>query len=505
MKINQLKAGAILSYISMGIGYIISIIYTPIMLRLLGQSEFGLYNLVASVVSYLGVLNFGFGSAYMRYYSRYKAIRDSKEIATLNGMFLVIFTVLGFITVIAGVILALYSTQIFGTKLSIDELAKAKILILILVVNLAFSFPNIVFDSYITANENFIFQKILGIVRNVINPFAILPILIMGYGSIGMVITTTILNILIEFINIFFCIKKLKMKFSFKKFDLSLMKEMSVFSFYIFLNLIIDQINWNVDKFILGRFRGTMAVAIYGLAAQLNTYYLSISTSISNVFVPRVHKIVSTSNNDNELTDLFSKIGRIQFIILSLIITGYIYLGKPFINIWAGENYNDSYYIALLLMITVTIPLIQNIGIEILRARNKHKFRSLLYLFMAIFNVLVTIPLVKVYGGIGAAMGTGLSLSIGNGLIMNFYYSKVGLKMWNFWKEILKIIPSLIIPIITGIIISHFVNLYIISNFLIFGFLYVIVYCLSILFLGFNTYEKNIIVKPVLKILKKGI
>lgn len=52
-KINQLKAGAALSNISMGLGYIISIIYTPIMLRLLGQSEYGLYNLVASVVAYL--------------------------------------------------------------------------------------------------------------------------------------------------------------------------------------------------------------------------------------------------------------------------------------------------------------------------------------------------------------------------------------------------------------------------------------------------------------------
>lgn len=86
MKINQLKAGAALSYLSMGLGYLVSIIYTPIMLRLLGQSEYGLYNLVASVVAYLGVLNFGFGSAYMRYYSRYKVQDDREKIATLNGM-----------------------------------------------------------------------------------------------------------------------------------------------------------------------------------------------------------------------------------------------------------------------------------------------------------------------------------------------------------------------------------------------------------------------------------
>ena len=64
------------------------------------------------------------------------------------------------------------------------------------------------------------------------------------------------------------------------------MKEMTVFSSFIFLNLVIDQINNNVDKFIIGRIHGTVSVAIYGLAAQLKSYYVSISTSISSVFVP---------------------------------------------------------------------------------------------------------------------------------------------------------------------------------------------------------------------------
>ena len=51
LKINQRKAGAGLTYIHMGLGFLISLAFTPIMLRLLGQSEYGLYNLVASVVA----------------------------------------------------------------------------------------------------------------------------------------------------------------------------------------------------------------------------------------------------------------------------------------------------------------------------------------------------------------------------------------------------------------------------------------------------------------------
>ena len=158
----------------------------------------------------------------------------------------------------------------------------------------------------------------------------------MGYKSVGMVVVTTILTIVVEIANMLFCFKKLKMKFAFYKFDFSLMKEMAIFSSYIFLNMIIDQINWSVDKFILGRFRGTVAVAIYGLAAQLNSYYLSLSTAISNVFIPRVNRMVATKNDNQELTNLFTRVGRIQFILLSLVCSGLIFFGQPFINMWAG-------------------------------------------------------------------------------------------------------------------------------------------------------------------------
>lgn len=506
MKTNQLKAGAALSYLSMVLGYIVSILFTPIMLRLLGQSEFGLYNLVASVVAYLGVLNFGFGSAYMRYYSKYKSKNNHEKIATLNGMFLIVFSVIGVVAVFAGTILALNTSLIFGSELSIEELSTAKILMLILVLNLAFSFPNIVFTTYITANEKFVFQKLVQMIQTLVNPFMILPLLILGYGSVGMVIATTFLNIIIEVINATYCLRVLKMKFSFRNFDFKLMKEMTVFSSFIFINLIIDQINWNVDKFIIGRFRGTVAVAVYGLAAQLNTYYLSIATTISSVFVPRIHRIVADSNDTGELTRLFTRIGRIQFIMLSLISSGLIFFGKPFISMWAGENYHDAYPIALLLIIPVTIPMIQNIGIEIQRAKNMHQFRSWVYFFIALANLALSIPLTKAYGGVGAAVGTALSLLVGNGLLMNWYnHVKVGIDMKFFWKEIFKFIPAFIAPISFGILVNNVFNLYKIYNFLGLGFLYVGIFSVSMWFIGMNKYEKNLLGKPIKKISKRII
>ena len=135
MRINQLKAGVILTYLSQAIHVLSSMLYTPIMLRLLGQSEYGLYQLVSSVVSYLGLLNLGFGAGYIRFYSKYKAENDELKIKRLNGMYLIVFTILGLLSLICGAIMVLNTSVIFGDGLSTAELSKAKVLMIMMVMS----------------------------------------------------------------------------------------------------------------------------------------------------------------------------------------------------------------------------------------------------------------------------------------------------------------------------------------------------------------------------------
>lgn len=496
-RFNELKLGVILSYFSRIITVVVGLIYTPIMIRLLGQAEFGIYNIAASIIAYLGVLNFGFGSAYIRFYSRYKLKKDSDKIASLNGMFLVIFGVLGLIAIISGVVLALNVDVIFGPSLTSDELRTAQTLLLILIVNLGISFPALVFNTYIQANEKFIVLNSLQIVRQVTTPLVNLPLLLAGYGSIGMVIGTTLINILIEIFTVLYSIKKMNMEISLSEFDPKLMREMIIFSSFIFMNMVVDEINNNVDKTLLGRYQGSVSVAIYSVAVTLKNYYQQISTTISAVFIPRIHRLVATGIDDGELTNLFTRVGRIQFILLSLILTGFGFFGRPFISIWAGNDYSESYLIGLFLMVPLIIPLTQTLGIEIQRAKNMHQFRSYMYMGIAVGNLLLSIPLAIRYGAIGTSFATGVATLIGHGFAMNWYnHNKIGLDMKYFWSEIAKFIPALIAPVLYGVLINYFVNLYSIMNLLIYGMIYVLIFLLAMWNIGMNDYEKSLIKNP---------
>lgn len=479
------------------------------MLSKLGAAEYGLYTLSASTISYLGLLSFGFGAAYMRYYARYNAKNDQEKIASLNGMFMTIFLIIALLVIAGGVILVLNVRTIFSESLSNNELDRARIIMSVMVLNLALTFPSSVFGSYVTAHERFFFQRTLQMICSICTPVTMFIILLLGYKSVAMSVLTTVWTLIQFCARAYYCYSNLGMRFNFRMFDLSLMREMTGFSFFIFLNSFIDTVNWGIDKFLLGIYKGTIAVAVYGVASTFNTYFLSFSTTVSGVFIPRVNNIVARNekNANQELTELLTKVGRIQFMILMLVFTGFGFFGKDFIIMyWGGKDYKDAYYMAMILMGTVLIPLCQNVGIEIQRAKNKHQFRSVVYTVIAFCNLFISIPLCKAYGGVGCAIGTGIALIVGNGIVMNiFYHKKLGLNMFFYWKQILSILPACIIPLTLGYIVVHLFSINHLLELLLLIIVYTLIYIVCLWKIGLNAYEKELFKKPFIKIRNKVI
>ncbi len=500
---SQRNLGIVLSYVNMALQIVISLVYTPIMLNLLGQSEYGLYSLSNSTISYLNILSLGIGGAYTRYYIRYKVANDDDGIKKLNGMYILFYLIASGVSLIAGVALVSNLDKIF-ISLNSAELNTMKILMALLVVNLAISFPCTLFTNYIIANEHFVIQRLLLIAKTTISPLVVIPVLLSGHGSVGYTAVTVTVNIAIEIVSVIYALKHLKMKFSFKKLKFSLMKEIFIFSFFILLNQIIDQVNSNMGTFLLGIYQGSVAVAVYGVAKTITNYFFTFSTTISSVYAPKVNQMVAQNTEKMEITKLMTKVGRVQFIIMALILSGLIFFGKPFVHLWAGSEYNDAYYIIIILCTPVLVPLIQNIGIEIQRAMNKHQIRSIAYGIMAAFNIAISIPMIKIYGVIGAALGTCISYIACNIIFMNIYYHhSLKLDMIYFWKEIFKFTPSLILPIGLGIFITHSsFNLYTWKNLFLAIILYVLIYCISLWLLGMNKSEKAIANKLIKRIRK---
>lgn len=449
-RLNQQKAGVLLSYLNLLLGSIIPLAYTPIMLQILGQAEYGLYSLSNSVTSYLALLNLGLGSAIVRYVAKYRAENNTDGVRGLVGMFFLIYSCMAVVVCVGGGILSATAGTLFSKGLNPSEIQRMRILVIIMTLNVAISLPVSTFASVISAYERFVFARTVGIFGTVAVPCFNLVILFLGKGTVGMALVALAMQIVSAAVYISYCSKKLHIAPSFRKMPVDLIKEIAGYCFFIFLSTIVDMLYWATDKVLIGAVLGTVAVAIYNVGGVFTSIMQSLAQAISQVFTPQIMMMATKKKRSTEeISALLIRIGRIQFYIVSFIISGYVVFGQRFIALWAGKDYEQAYYVALLTMIPLGIPLIQSIAYSTMVAENKHQFRAIVYAVIAVINVVLTYLVLPYYGIIGAAACTAGAFLLGNGVIMNIYYHrKMKLDIPRFWRNILRIS---FIPLIMGV------------------------------------------------------
>lgn len=492
---DQKRMGSLLAYVQWGINVLVGVIYTPIMLRFLGQSEYGVYSVATAVISFLTMLDLGFGQTLVRFDVKYRAEGDEEKARRCSGMFLMMYLVLGVVALVIGLVVANHFLPVlFGKKFTAYELDTLRRVLSILVVNLAVSFPLSVFSSLITAHENFVFGKVTAILNTLLTYGGILIVLVQGYKSVAMATVTTVVSIAMKLFMAWYCVGRMKVRVKLCRPEGEMLKAIFAFSFFVFLNILIDQLYASTDKFILGAVCGSAAVTVYTVGVQFNGYFQQLSTAISGVFLPHVTKMHAEGAGGKEFSPLFIRIGRVQFILLSFVLAGFMAFGQEFIILLGGEENALSYWIALIIMVPGIVPLSQNIGISILQAMNLHKYRSVAYLVLALLNVIISIPLAMLWEGVGAAIGTTVACFAGQYAMMNwFYHKKIGLDIPGYWKTMGGIVLRMLPLIIPAVVINWLLPGGGWMLLIVRCVLFTVVYLPYAWFVILNDYEKNLV------------
>lgn len=500
---NQRKAGVVLSYINMGVQTLVGFIYIPMLLIFLTQEQYGLYQLVGSMIAYIAIMDFGLANTTIRYYSRYRAQNDAQKQENLLATMLRLYMGIGAGVILVGCILLYFLLPFYRATLSAADIIIAKQVYWIMLFNLAFTIPGHIFSAVIQAHEKFIFLRLVNLANIILQPVLVFIILHFKASIVVLVSVQTACNLSLFCTNAYYVLAKLKARFRLHKWEGKFVKEILIFSFFIFLNAIMDQIYWKTGQLILGAIVGTAVVAVYSVAVQLCTSYMGFSANISGVFLPHLSSL-ATKDDMTEINRIFLKIGRLQFYIVMLLFWGFFLFGKQFLHLWVGDNFLPAYTYTLLLMGALIIPLVQNTGILILQAKNKHAFRAIVFVIIAILNVGISIPLAKHYGALACASVTAGCLLLGQGLILNIYYAKLGLKIIPFFKDLLKIGVIMLIPVgITWNVLTHLTAFPSVLSLLLQIGIFTFIYSLTLWFFAINNYEKNLILSPIRKLLKK--
>lgn len=502
---NSRRVGALISYIYMATSVVVQLIYVPLLLGSIGQDEYGLYQLIGSIMSYVisinGVLSAGIGRFYCKYVAEDDQIRAENTLAISRR----ICWAMSALALAAISVLAVAFRNVYVGSFTNAQIDECMAMIFVLGVNMAVTMNNTISIAAITAHERFVFLKLSSLVVLLAQP--VFVIALTSYFPNALTVTLVILamNMACTLVQSLYRRNVLQVGKRYYGWDSRLAKGLFSFSGAIIMVTLADQIFWKADQLIVGYMYGAGSVAIYAVGAQIYYVYMNIGSAAGAIFLPRVSELYHRDHDTKGMSELFVKFGRMNGLLLLFILGGFTVFGQDFIYIWIGDGYFDSYLVALLVMAPFTIDLIQNLGLTILQVTNQYHFRGVMYLAIAVLNIFLTFVLLSVWGLPGAAISTGVSMVIGNGLIMNWYYSKrVGLDIPRFWKEMAHVA----FPAVVAVLISAAAYSFLpfshgsLSSFILGCLLYSLAYISLEWLIGMNAYEKDL-VKSLLR--KVGI
>ena len=492
---KQMALGVVLSYVAIAVDLLTGLLYTPLVLQLLGQSQYGIYSLVTSFMGYLTIFNAGANAAYIRFYVQTRET-DKTKVDGLNGLFLAIFSVLAVIGVSAGLILSQFSPMLFGDKILPQEYELVEKSFVLLSVLIGITVFNSCFDSIVIANERFIFGKSINALSMIAAPIITAFYLYKGYDCTVILSVRIVVDGVMLIANIFFCLKNIGVRFKLEHYSKAFLRTVFVFTWFIFLQSVTDQLNWQIDKVILARTHGTSQISIYSVGSTFNTIYMKLGLAISGVFIAQVNRLVS-KNKNKELDDIFVQTSRLNAYITCLIMLGFTFFGKSFVLRWAGAEYADSFIVGWLLMLPLTLTMTFGLHNAIARAKNLHHIQIKINIVLCVLNFIVSIPLAMKWGALGSALGTFITEVLICFIVQPIYIWKVlKMDMRRVFFELLEVLPAMIIPVIVGILLNVFDLIkpnY--KSICLLAVVYTGIYALSVWFIAMNANEKAMIKK----------
>lgn len=435
---NQRKTGALLAYVQIFLNIAVALAFTPVLVKSLGSSGYGLFSIVGSFVAYLTVMDMGMNDSIVRHLIRHRAGGDESGARQFLGSMLSLYALVGLaILAVAAVMIGLMP-RIFSRRMSGDEMHLLQSMFTVAAIATACTIALNPVGALVTAREKFVFLRTLEMTMLLASTSLMWVLLRNGMGPL-MVVTVSYGSLITAAVAKCVYVRiVLGETIGYRRFSWNAVRPVVLYSAPIFVAMLVEQIYWKLDNILVGAFIGLGAVAVYAIGVMFNKYFMSFATAISRVMVPEIIRRVDAGANAAELTSILVRVARSQAIILMLVLSGLILFGDEFLVLWLGPEYAVSYNVMLLALCPFALDLMGNVRNVVLQAKNLYWHRVTVFAAMALLNIPLTIALLRVYGVIGAAASTGVCILVGHVIILDVLQRKTGIRMADYYAGLTR-------------------------------------------------------------------
>ena len=395
---------------------------TPLLIERLGDTPYGLWILLSSILGYYGLLNFGIDSAVVHLISKHLAEDRRQEIARVisTSRFVfraiaigILFLSLGFAAAFA------YSELVFENIFNVSEELRNPfaLLLVILSLGLAGSFLARVFVGILRATERYDLLNSIEIVMLVARTLAIVFLMGDSLLALGCIFALSgILTALADWVAAWKAYPPITDTSTSPSFDTATFRSIRQFGIYSFLNLLTDQVRFYTDSLVIGQFMQIRFITYYNLAAVLITYFRHFIGHAASPLFP-VFSRYHGANDEEALRRTFLRASKVLAFVAVLAAGNLMGSALPFLRLWVGgvigsEYVALSYRVLLILLLPFTIEMIQSVALNVIYGTGQHHRLTRLNGLEAGANLFLSIVLVRSYGLLGVALGTGIPLII---------------------------------------------------------------------------------------------
>ena len=496
---HQIKVGAVVSYAAIIFNIVAGLIYTPWMVKVIGKSDFALYILANSFLTYF-VIDFGLWQAIAKLLSKYRAEKSEGKANNLIGLSVKFYLLFDLIICITLIVIYFNLDGIF-IKLTPGEIERFKIVYLIAGFFSVLSFPFISLKGIFISYSLFAQISLFDLLAKAVTIIIMVIVLLLGFGLYSLVLVTGFIGLIATLTKLYYLKRETNLRVNLTYYDRGLTKDLFRTSFWVFLIIVSELLLRNSSPTILGIFSGTGQIAIFAIAMLIDGYNTTFANAFNGFFLPKVTELHIGNADTKTINDLMIKVGRIQLVILGLVLVGFVTMGKEFIMLWMGPDYKESYFITILLIAPGLVIFTQEIPNTLLFVANKLKYRSYVYFIGGIIGVIVTTSLASKFGALGAGIGIFIASAIFFLIGMNIVYWKVlKLDILRFFLEChMKLLFPIGLALIAGFGIQYFYQANSLISFFPKVILLTIIYILLMWFLGMNRYEKQLVSSAIHK------
>ncbi len=405
------------NYIGLLFNIAVRLAVLPYVVHSLGNDAFGIYSIVAVVIGYASLLEFGIGTSLSKFVAELGARKEFDRLNTMISTAIVMYLVLG--ATGCAVLILLTGTFVHTVfNIPVDLVEAAKIVFIISSCAFTVSFVIGIFGNIIHGLQRHdIFNKIL-IFMSALRNIGGVVVLWLGYGLVEFVAYQALSGVAGISVMVFFS-KRLLPQVSIipRQFDWGAVRTITNFSFAVFINQISAKFMGTLDKVIVGIFLPISQVTIYSIGVTVVLLLWRIPAMVTSALTPASSELDALDRSEAIQTlvrrgmKYTSVLGAAIFLVSGV-------LAEPLIRIWMGEGYEQSARVLQILLVGFSMLVVIAPNSQVMVGIGRPYINTIYALAQIALNLTLGPLLVWKYGIYGAAYGASSAFTIGGAVFI---------------------------------------------------------------------------------------